>query len=203
MELTINAKVSCTDGEAGHLNGIILKPDSDEVTHIVVKWHHKEYVVQASDIASATPVHVQLTCTCAELEVMPPFVETEYVRTLVEDHEFLPEGYYFTETPSMRTYTVTHEHIPEGELEFTKGTHVYAKDGKVGHIEELVVNPLNFQITDIVLREGPLSAWKELVVGVEYIKSIEEDGLHLKLNKAELKMLPPVSQQRNLRVRLN
>ncbi len=201
MDIRINAEVRCTDGLAGFVSRAILNPITDELTHIVIKHHEEEYEIDADHILSATEEMVKLDCTRQYLYAQPHFMEVEYVRAPLEHRELeaagtYPTGYYYKPYVTMETYTVTHEHIPEGELAFTRGTQVFAKEGHIGQIDELVVNPDTHHITHIVLRKGHLWGKKDVVIGIEHIKNLDEDGVHLKMTKAQIEALPTVPLKR-------
>jgi len=90
------------------------------------------------------------------------------------------------------TYAVKHEHIPDGELEIKRGMAVFARDGQVGHIDDVVVDPVNGNITGIIMREGHLWGAREVVVGIGHVKSIEYDGVYLKSTKTQVSAYPMV-----------
>ena len=179
MKLAIDAKIICTDGEAGHLSRIILNPVSDEVTHIVVKWNHQEYELPVTHIAHSSQEQIELNCAREFLKKQPTFAETEYIRVPEEHREYLPNYSYFKPFVTMETRTVKHEHVPDGELAIKRGMKVFVKDldDAVGRIDELVVAQKNHRITHIVLREGHL--WdekKDVVISVEHIKDMDEES---------------------------
>ena len=51
---------------------------------------------------------------------------------------------------------VEHEQIPLGELAVSGGAHVEATDGRMGRVDEFLVNQENGYITHLVMREGHL-----------------------------------------------
>jgi hypothetical protein len=89
------------------------------------------------------------------------------------------------------------EHIPPGELPVRRGTKVAAKDGNIGHVAELVVDPESGHISHLVLEEGHLWAKKEVAVPVSAIDYFFEDTVYLKLGKEEVESLPPVPVKRH------
>jgi sporulation protein YlmC with PRC-barrel domain len=200
MKLAIDAKIICTDGETGHLSRIILNPVSDEVTHIVAKWNRQEYELPVTHVVHSSQKQIELNCTREFLKKQPTFVETEYIRVPEEHREYLPNYSYFRPYVTMETTTVKHEHVPNGELAIKRGMKVFVKDedDAIGRIDELVVAQKNHRITHIVLREGHL--WdekKDVVISVEHIKDIDEDGIYLRMTKAQVDKLPtmPVKRQ--------
>ncbi len=69
---------------------------------------------------------------------------------------------------------------------------VFARDGQVGHIDDVVVDPVNGNITGIIMREGHLWGAREVVVGIGHVKSIEYDGVYLKSTKTQVSAYPMV-----------
>jgi sporulation protein YlmC with PRC-barrel domain len=89
------------------------------------------------------------------------------------------------------------EHIPPGELAVRQGTKVAARDGTLGHVGELVLNPETGHISHLVLEEGHLWAKKEVAVPVSAIDYLLEDTVYLKLDKREVESLPTVQVKRH------
>lgn len=204
MDIKLNALVECLDGEhGGHVTGLIVNPDTDEFTHLVVKTEGIERIVPATLIRNATPKAVLLDCTIARLHEQKPFIETEYVRSVVEHYDSVPSYSYFVmgsyHDPMPRngteTYAVKHEAIPNGELEIKRGMAVFAKDGRVGRIDDVVVDPVNDHITHIILREGHLWGAKEVVIETAHVKSVEEGGIYLKSTKAQVSQFGSVAKK--------
>ena len=189
MDITLNAPVECLDGKhCGHVTGLIINPENDELTHLVIKTEGIERIVPVALIQDAATEVVLLECTVPRLHEQQPLVETEYVRSVVEHYDFVP-GYIYPDAKprySTETYAVKHEHIPDGDLEIKRGMPVFAKDGHIGRIDDVVVDPVNGHITHIVLREGHLWGAKEVVIGIEHVKSVEDDGIYLKSTKAQV-----------------
>ena len=200
MKLAIHAKIICTDGETGHLSRIILHPDTDEVTHIVVKWQHQEYVLPISHIVHSPTEQIELNCTQEFLQKQPKFVETDYVRVPEEHQLYLPDYSYFRPYTTMEMYPVKHDNVPDGELAIKRGMRVFVKDESdpVGRVDELVVAQKNHRITHMVLREGHLWGEKEVVISVSHIKDMDKDGVYLRMTKGQVTALPAIPLKHSL-----
>jgi sporulation protein YlmC with PRC-barrel domain len=186
MDIKLNSSVECQDGKhCGHVTGIIVNPETDKLTHLVIKTKGVERIVPVALIWDATPAAVVLTCAVTRLNEQQLFVETEHVRSVVDHYDYYPWG----ETKlryAPETHTVKHELIPNGEEEIRRGMAIFAKDGRIGHVDDVGVDPVNDHITHIVLREGHLWGAKEMVIGIEHVKSVEDDGIYLKSTKAQI-----------------
>ncbi len=189
MDIKLNTPVIYFDGErAGHVTGLILNPDTDELTHLIVKIDGIERLVPATLIEEATRNAIRLNRKVASLSDEQPLVETEYVCSLVDHYggdemklRYVPE-----------TFVLRREQLPHGEEAIKRGMAVFAKDGRVGHVSEVLVDPANAHITHLVVRDGYLWGAKEVIVGIAHVKSIEDDGIHLKSTKAQASEFPVV-----------
>ncbi len=77
----LGAHVACRDGAAGESIGLIVDPDTLQVTHFIVKERarpHPERLVPIDEVTESTHDNVRLNCTLAELSEMQLFVITEH-----------------------------------------------------------------------------------------------------------------------------
>ena len=98
--------------------------------------------------------------------------------------------------PEDEVLPVELERVPPGELAIHRGAHVRARDGRVGRVDEFLVNVADGHITHLVLREGHLWGQKDVTIPVSEIGRIEEDTVHLKLDKASIEALPGIPVRR-------
>src|SRR5262249_40871936 len=81
-ELPVDAKVICTDGDAGWLTDLVVSQATRAVTHIVVRENTgdgREFLVPLDRIADSSREEVRLSCSRAELTTFPEFTSTHYV----------------------------------------------------------------------------------------------------------------------------
>ena len=83
-----------------------------------------------------------------------------------------------------------HERIPPGELALQKGARVKAKDGFIGHVQEFLANPMDGNITHLILREGHFWGQKDVTIKMSYVERIEEKIVYLNLEKSAIEKLP-------------
>jgi sporulation protein YlmC with PRC-barrel domain len=69
---------------------------------------------------------------------------------------------------------------------------VQARDGHVGRVDEFLVDPTNGHITHLIMREGHLWGQKNVTIPVSEIDHIDEDTVHLKMDKREIELLPAI-----------
>jgi sporulation protein YlmC with PRC-barrel domain len=198
VDLPVKADVYCADGHAGHSTYVIGNPDTQQVTHLVVKEDRipfTERVVSVDQVAQTTHEMIRLRCTKDQLAQMPPFIQTEYILADIPNYE-ARYGLYpnlpLTVPVEKRYIPVEHQYIPAGELAVHRGAAVEATDGHVGRVDEFLVDPENERITFLVMRQGHLWGQKEVSIPVSAIARVEEDTVYLKLDKATIEALPAV-----------
>jgi len=73
---------------------------------------------------------------------------------------------------------------------------VEASDGRIGRVDEFLVDPVTGQISHLILREGHLWGKRDITIPVSEIERIEDDSVHLKLDKQSIEALPAVPVRR-------
>lgn len=205
IDISINAKVYCSDGIAGVSTYVIANPINQQMTHLVVKSSlppFQETLVPMDQVANTTPDQIALKCSLDDLNQMEPFVYGEYLRTKEPGNSvYLYWPYMAAETqwrnPEMETFVlVEHRNIPQGELALKRGARVEATDGYVGLVDELLVNSNNMQVTHLVLLERHLLDKREITIPVSQIERVFEDTIYLKLDRQGIEALPTTPVQR-------
>jgi uncharacterized protein YrrD len=194
MDLPINVEVRSTDGPCGKSNCVILNPITDQITHIAVEGNSFPYVkrlVPVEKIKETTSDMIQLSCNLYEYVTMPEFIKSEFIiPNPYGGNEEIPTTMLLPYTMVMGTVTLEFERIPPNELAIHRGTPVMAVDGRVGQVDEFLVEPENGYITHLVLREGHLWGKKDVSIPVSQIDRIEKDSVYLKIKKQEVDALP-------------
>jgi len=198
MEIPIDVEVHCSDGLYGQATCLLVDPTRKEVTHLIVKETeppHTERMVPIEVVSETTPDLILLHCTKGELDLMDPFIQTEYIREEMPDLEFSPAGYVGVRAPLIwrdlvpdwtQVIAVQHKQIPVGERAIRRGTRVEATDGHAGYVDELLVDPENERMTHLVVRQERLWGQQDVVIPVTEINRIKGDTVYLKLSKDEV-----------------
>jgi sporulation protein YlmC with PRC-barrel domain len=196
MDIPLNAKVTCTDGASGQSHYLVLNPTNQEVTHIVVgddvSASDREYLVPIDRIVESTPESIHLNCSREVLSNMPIFKQEEFI---VSDSNGMDGSFTMLwpyATPEANYITFENEHVAANELTIRRGSSVEATDGRVGRVDEFLINPIDNTITHIVLREGHLWGQKNITIPLSQIDRIEEDTVWLKLDKQSIASLPAI-----------
>ncbi len=201
MDYPLNADVHCTDGRYGRSTYIILNPTAEKVTHVVVKERkapHSERLLPARWIKETTSELILVNGTKDEVRTLDLFDQTDFVQRDVPHYATDPKLTLLwpRTVPARRIVSDRHLQIPNSDLAVRLGAQVRATDGRIGEVNEFVVNPENWQITHMVLREGLPWDKKQVSIPVSEIERIEEKTVFLKINKQAVKNLPAISLRR-------
>jgi uncharacterized membrane protein len=209
MNVPIHAKVQCADGECGETLSVIVNPGNAEVTHVVVAMgkgrRRPQLLVPIEYVTESTRDLVTLSCSQEELSQMESFIETEYVkgeRYIAADPlaaEYMtPYAYasYEVEIP------VDMEKVPPGKLAIRRGTQVEATDGRVGQVDELLLDQTGSFVTHFIMSSGHLWGKRDIMVplsAIDHVGGQDNDTVFLTLDKDELARLPAIPAVRKYR----
>jgi sporulation protein YlmC with PRC-barrel domain len=203
MYISVNTDVHCMDGFFGRSTYVILNPITKEVSHLVVREDeapHTERLVPVRLVKETTPDLILLDCDRHKLALLRPFIETEFLQTRLPEVDYGADQYMIAPliAPVMERVVLEQKFkaIPPGELAVHRGAHVEAADGRVGRVDEFVVEPGSGHITHLLLREGHLWGDEEVTIPVSEIAEIEADVVHLKLTKKQIEALPTIKVER-------
>jgi len=73
---------------------------------------------------------------------------------------------------------------------------VEATDGKLGKLDELVLDPKSGGITHLLMREGHLWGKKDIAIPLSAVDFSDGKSVYLKLDKSAVKGLPTVAVKR-------
>jgi sporulation protein YlmC with PRC-barrel domain len=90
------------------------------------------------------------------------------------------------------TDTVPEVHIPHDELAVYRGMAVKTGEGKVGEVDELVVDPDSGEITHLLMRKGHLWGKKDVAIPVTAIDVVDADEVYLNIDQQTVEALPAV-----------
>lgn len=215
LELKEGTSVFTSDGEeVGKINRFVLDPVTNEVTHIVIQrgWLLPEdKVLPFEMVGSATEEKVVLNEDVKDFDQLPPFEETHFVEVPEEgersavskrpSYRYTP-AYYWYPPHGFIGYpgyglgyyawppVETQRNIPENTIPLREGANVMSSDGKhVGDIEQLFVEPDSNRTTHFLISQGLLFKDHKLVPS-QWVRSVEEDKVHLTVSSHFLERLP-------------
>jgi sporulation protein YlmC with PRC-barrel domain len=200
MDVPINANVICTDGKCGKCTRVILRPTTEKITHLVISdevFPETEYLVPITQVKQTSPDKIEVKFKRDKLAEMPIFDQLEFVPASFIGYTgsaYMMWPYY---PPQATFITVEKEHIPVDELEIHRGAAVEAKDGRVGRVDEFLMNPETDRITHLVMREGHLWGQKDVTIPVSQIDHYKDGTVYLKLRKQAIEKLPTIPVKRS------
>jgi hypothetical protein len=206
MKIPVHAEVHCTDGMCGLSSYVLVNPNTEKVTHLVVRKSGAsamEYLVSVGVVAQATNDRIDLRCTRDELERMDPFVQSEFIETKRVDmfrSAYANGAYlywpYFVIPDTTIRMPIERQQMPYGDLAVRRGAHIEATDGVVGNVDEFLVNPSNDNVTHLVIRTGPLWGRKDVSIPVSAIREVRDNTVWLRLDQQQVGALPSVAMHR-------
>ena len=201
MEVPLNVEVHCTDGRCGRSTHIVLNPATEQITHIVVREKQPsrvERLVPTVLICQTAAEVILLDCTLEEFSALEPFIQTEFVYGDLPHHATDPSLTLLWPyvVPAKRVVGDKIRPIPPGELAVRRGARVEATDGRVGRIDEFLVDPDSGGITHLCLRETRLRGDRVKCIPVSQIDEIKEKVVYLNVEKETIASLPSVPVKR-------
>jgi hypothetical protein len=199
MDISTNAKVSCTDGPFGQSTCVIIKPTTSEITHLVISdeaFPSTQYLVSINQVAESTPEQIRLNCSREEMLKMPIFEQLQFIPYGLPGSTSGPYMMWPFYAAAASYVTLENEHIPADELAIRRGARVEATDGHVGRVDEFLIDPSNDHITHLVMREGHLWGQKDVTISVGQIDHYQDNEVFLKLDKQAIGKLPTIPVQR-------
>lgn len=197
MEIQADAEVYGPDGLLGSIEYLLVNPANDTVTDLVVKTTanpKSEQIVPIRYLVPSDESRVRISLDRDRLHRLDRFVDTDYlVVDFPDEYTSGPVLLHPYLIPDRRLVTVKTKHIPPGELPVHPTPTVRATDGKIGRVDEFLIEPDSGHITHLVLREGHLWGKRDVMVPVSAIRSIEDDLVQLSLSKDAVEALPPIA----------
>jgi sporulation protein YlmC with PRC-barrel domain len=201
MEIPLDVQVHCTDGRCGRSTHIILNPVTEQITHIVVREKQPsrvERLVPALLISQTATEVILLNCTMNEFSALEPFNQTEFVYGDLPHHAADPNLTLLWpySVPAKRIVDEKTRPIPPGELAIRRGARVEATNGRVGKVDEFLVDPDSGYITHLCLRGSSLRGGKVVCIPVSDIIEIKERVVRVSMDKESIASLPSVPVKR-------
>jgi uncharacterized protein YrrD len=192
---TFGAHVDATDGRCGSLIRVIVDPTTESLTHLAVQpGHHAERtrLVPADLVAGVEDDVIRLSCTTRQFEQLDAAEDIELLSSadLISTQSgiggiALPLGHHSKPRLS--------DVVPTGEVAVRRGDAVHAKDGWIGAVDALVIDPASDHVTHLILQEGHLWGRKHVAIPIGAANRVENE-IRVDLTKKEIEALPPVSR---------
>jgi hypothetical protein len=194
-QFTIGARASCTDGHCGQVRRLIIDPDTDTVTHLVIQPGHSKEAGRLVPVrlVETTDGDIRLRCTLAEFGRLDHAAERDLVTGAAPAQ--MVERFGMTAGPApgaWRQTVIVEDVLPVGEDQVGPGDRVHAVDGEIGRVQGFLVNPGDDGVTHVLLREGHLWGRKKVAIPISAVTGVDA-GIRLNLTKEQVGDLPPVA----------
>ena len=207
-----NANVIASSGEEiGHISRVVMRPETKEVTHIVVRMKSllkkDEKLVPIEKIAAATESQITLSSVAEDLESLPPFEEEHLIQIEgstpgVPTPSQMPSafgtsaGFPAYVPPSGDKFIARIEqNIPEGTVAVEEGAKVITKEGKhVGKLERIVAELPDDQATHLLVSKGFIAEEKRLIP-IGWVQIMGEIEIYLGVTEETVDELAGISPE--------
>jgi sporulation protein YlmC with PRC-barrel domain len=199
-QFTIGVEATCADGLCGEVTQVVVDPIAGTVTDLIVEPKHRQglgRLIPLDLVSGASAAGVQLTCTLAEFEELEHAEETQFLpgsggHADYRAGEALSQPYYgLTGVVGDVPQAVTYDALPLDEVAVRRGEQVHARDGNIGTVEGLAIDPRNHHVTHVLLQEGHLWGRKQVAIPIGHVTSLQE-GIRLDISKQQVQDLPPI-----------
>jgi uncharacterized protein YrrD len=200
VDLPINAKVYAGDTVCGHSVALVMNPTTDEVTHVAVKLNgiaSRKVILPVESISQSSKDEIRFDLDCEELSSRREFVRTEFVEAPMPQE--VAGGallYWPFVIPEVKRIPIEVETIPVDELAIHPGVDVMSLDGKVGKVDEFLIDPVNDRISHIVMHEGHLFGKQDVLIPISSVSEIGEHFVRVELDKQQIEALPEIPVHR-------
>jgi hypothetical protein len=178
-----------------------LNPATERITHLVVQEKQPsrvERLVPVILISHSAAEVILLDCTLKEFSALEPFNQTEFVYDDLPHHATDPSLTLLWPyaVPAKRIVDEKIRPIPPGELAVRRGARIQATDGRVGRIDQFLVDPESGYITHLCLQESRRRGERMVCIPVSEIAEIKEEVVHLKVDKETVESMMPIPAKR-------
>jgi hypothetical protein len=214
VEFEMGVKANCSDGFCGEVRRTILDPATRRVTHLAIEPKHDrgQGRLVPLELVDATGPEIRLHCTLAEFDRLEPSEEVDLAEGMDYGGGYgqsaAVQGYGDAGGMGVggsasgmgigmglghRTPVIVSHAVPMGETEVGRHDRVHAVDGEIGQVEGFAVDPVDHQVTHILLKEGHLWGRKEVAIPVSAVASLDA-GIQLNITRKQVEDLPPLSE---------
>jgi uncharacterized protein YrrD len=192
----LGAAVHCQDSEVGTLAKLVVDPQSQQVTDLIVEkglLRKHAWVVPVSTVIRATLHEIYLSIPSHELENCDEYRETE-IKVPAGDES----GYaHSTElgafgAPSPVTVPMVRKRLREGigygKAVIGSKADVEALGRALGHVDHVLVDKQRGEITQVVMRRG--FPPERILIPSDKVTEIEHENILVDLTRDELAELP-------------
>lgn len=206
MQFKQGASVVTVDGkEAGRIDRVVIDPDSDEITHLVIQRglvQRKDKVVPIAAVTIERDGQLTVHMKSEELELLPDFEEERYsladegrgddAAAATSVYPPYPAGVPGFAHYGPRYIAETHLNIPDNTVALKEGAKVIARDSKeVGHVAQILTSIPADRVTHFMIVKG-LLVKEHRLIPVTWVDGLADDEVHLAIDSSTVERLPVI-----------
>lgn len=198
LDLHIGAQVHCKDQPCGKLVKLVIDPQTQQVTDLIVEQGlllKEDRVLPITTVERVTEQEICLNIRSDEVSKYP-----KYHQVTVKEPASDAQGYSSATTlgpgfgpVSERVVSIVrrrvHQGIAAGKALIGPSTEVENPHKTLGHVDHVVVDTQTGQMTQLILRSGTFFP-EYVVIGVAQIKDVDEQSVFVTVSDEELAQLP-------------
>jgi len=197
-ELSLGMSVSCSDGEVGRLERIVVDPDTREPAYLVVRRgrvSQRDTVVPVSLVTEITSEGIVLGIGSEAFKTFPDY-EITVEKYLPEEYDYVSR---WPEIPPLWKAGVQNDGmvkvrertVSEHTADISRGMKVFDDAGvAVGEIEGVIADPDTRQASHLVLARGLPAARERRLVPVDLVDFALRSHVYLRISECYLQGLP-------------
>jgi len=200
FEIRTGALVVATDGEVGRTDGVVVDPETGEVSGLVVRavlQLGNNLLIPVEAISDATEDLVRLRLTIEDLKALPPLNQHNFTRPSPEWP--LPTGHDAESVlvrrpgaPVRDGFRCTQPDQPidlSGDVKLRPGQTVVNAEGEVGPLDLVLLDATTGQVSCLVIRRGGLLE-RDALVPPDLVSAVRGDQIFLDATREQLAQLP-------------
>jgi sporulation protein YlmC with PRC-barrel domain len=184
MKIEIGAPVRTRDGKrVGEVHRVLIDLDDNSVTGIVVlkgRLLSRDILVPLDFIDRVEDDDVVLTLDENELDQLPEFAYNEILAPP-------PAWTMATPYPDLSVYVPVQQRKRLGQhhIDLTPGTRVFARDGEIGRVEEIELDPITGELDAFWVRAGGIFA-HDMRIPAQWVERADESGVYVDATKLDI-----------------
>lgn len=198
LDLHIGAQVHCKDQHCGKLAKLVVDPQTQQVTDLIVKKGlllKQDWVLPITTVERVTEQEICLNIRGHELSDFPEYHQVEVKEPAPDAQAYSsattlgPGLGAVTERVAPMIRKRIHQGIAAGKAVIGHDTEVENLHRALGHVDHVVVDTQTGQMTQLVLRSGGFFP-EYVVVSAAQIKDVDEQDVLVAVGSEELAALP-------------
>jgi sporulation protein YlmC with PRC-barrel domain len=195
----MGARVVASDGECGELARVVINPVGQTLTDLVVAPKHHPglgRLVPVELVEAVESDQIRLRCSTARFHGLDDAEEIQFLPADTDAGRYGSQAlmwpYYGLGMPLSRDdRAILTERVPVGEVEVHRGDQVHARDGWIGSVQGLVIDPTDHHVTHVLLQEGHVWGRKQVAIPIGGTSRVREE-IRVELTKQQVQELPPI-----------